>query len=60
MKTVEIVERLLVIAERAEFHIEDGECWECSGMLDHKPNCKIDEVMTAAKEYLRLMEGAKA
>lgn len=56
MRTAEIVKGLLDIAQAAELD-DDGElCLWCEER-EHTEDCKFVEVTTAAKEYLKLMEG---
>ena len=70
MRTVEIVKGLLQHAEITEWNYgvdntqrycpECGEETDWEFQDDHDPSCKLMLTMKAAREYLRLMEGAKA
>jgi len=58
MKTVDIVQGLLSVSDKSVWD-DDGFCRWCYSFQDHKDDCEYLILAEAAKEYLKLMEGAK-
>ena len=59
MKTVDIVQGILSVSDKSEWD-DDGYCRWCYSFQEHKGDCQYVIITEAAKEYLHLMEGAKA